>query len=76
MTDLLFYLTVRVHTFVTSWYKPFYESFVCWKGVVLGNEYPKYFWQDICFFHCFNEDFFDWYKDDDFVLSLWEILDK
>jgi hypothetical protein len=67
-------LIFKIHTFFTKLHKPFVESFLVWETLIKNQTEPKYFWEDLSFFRLYEEDFFDWYRDDDFRELLWERL--
>lgn len=65
-------MTNKFKVFFKAMFYPIQDSFFVWWEVIQGNELPIRFWEDISFFHLFNEDFFEWY---DFDITHWKFLD-
>jgi hypothetical protein len=69
-------LICKLYTFITKWYKPFSENLQLWLELMQTTTNSKYFWDDLSFFNTFNEDFFEWYRNDNFKEWLLERLKK
>lgn len=52
---------------------PVIDGFNIWWEVIQGNENQSLLWDDLSFFHLFNENFFEWYDFDS--IRNWKFLD-
>lgn len=54
----------KIRVFFKSILMPIEDSFCAWQCLMNDELDPSIFWDDMSFFNCFNEDFFEWYDFD------------